>query len=300
MAIKITFRSHKGGVAKTTLTYNAATYLTEKGFKVLCVDTDPQGSLTDVLTHKWTKTNIDGDLMWHGENCVNLEGISTKSMFDGSYSDSDKILRASHGIDLIYMAPNNFQAGVIMSNTDNCARFLTEINKVIEPYDFVFFDLPPTVTTYVISILTDVDYFIVPQTVAANLVAASGEYKIINSINKADNLLGVVINKMDQYSREHIRAEKLLREKLGNEIFSSTIHQSSAIDTSLARNIPLNKVSGGAKAAKEMQAVFEEMLARIYVKQAKSIQNGTFKGNDKEKQRVVDYIKSRMSEKRNG
>ena len=183
------------------------------------------------------------------------------------------------------MLPNNFQAGVMMSNTENCARFLSSINKLIGDYDFVFFDLPPTVTTYVISILTDVDYFVVPQTVAANLVAASGEYKIINSISRTQNLLGVVINKMDQYSREHVRAEEILREKLGNEIFSSTIHQSSAIDTSLARNIPLNKVPGGAKAYKEMQNVFEEMLARIYIKQALALKNGTFTGTPKEKQR---------------
>lgn len=296
MAIKITFRSHKGGVAKTTLTYNAATYLTLKGFKVLCVDTDPQGSLTDVLTHKWTKKLVDGKLQWFGEPCVDIKGISTKSLFEGK-PDGDEILTSSHGIDLIYMLPNNFQAGVMMSNTENCARFLSSINKLIGDYDFVFFDLPPTVTTYVISILTDVDYFVVPQTVAANLVAASGEYKIINSISRTQNLLGVVINKMDQYSREHVRAEEILREKLGNEIFSSTIHQSSAIDTSLARNIPLNKVPGGAKAYKEMQNVFEEMLARIYIKQALALKNGTFTGTPKEKQRVIDYIKAHSAKK---
>src|SRR3954464_8647089 len=42
----ISFANQKGGVAKTTTTLNLAVAFAEKGHRVLCVDLDPESSLT--------------------------------------------------------------------------------------------------------------------------------------------------------------------------------------------------------------------------------------------------------------
>ncbi|WP_211344112.1 ParA family protein [Robertmurraya siralis] len=41
--------NHKGGVSKTTTTYNIGWKLATKGFKVLLVDGDPQCNLTGLI-----------------------------------------------------------------------------------------------------------------------------------------------------------------------------------------------------------------------------------------------------------
>jgi cellulose biosynthesis protein BcsQ len=44
----LTLYNHKGGVSKTTSTFNLATYLADHGSKVLIVDADPQCNLTEI------------------------------------------------------------------------------------------------------------------------------------------------------------------------------------------------------------------------------------------------------------
>ena len=46
MAKTISIINQKGGVGKTTITFNLAKGLAEKGNKVLVIDNDPQGNLT--------------------------------------------------------------------------------------------------------------------------------------------------------------------------------------------------------------------------------------------------------------
>jgi len=49
MAKIIALVNQKGGTGKTTSTINIAAGLTNKGYKVLTIDLDPQGSLTASL-----------------------------------------------------------------------------------------------------------------------------------------------------------------------------------------------------------------------------------------------------------
>ena len=46
MARIISFIIQKGGCGKTTTTVNTASYLATQGYRVLAVDMDPQGNLT--------------------------------------------------------------------------------------------------------------------------------------------------------------------------------------------------------------------------------------------------------------
>ena len=56
----------------------------------------------------------------------------------------------------------------------------------------------------------------------------------------------------------------------------------------------LNKLSGGINAYNEIRNITEEMLERIYVKQAIQLHHQTFTGTETEKQRVIEFVKKKM------
>jgi chromosome partitioning protein len=58
MAKIISFFNHKGGVSKTTTAYHVAWMLSDKGYKVLMVDTDSQCNLTGL------SCSYDGKSQW--------------------------------------------------------------------------------------------------------------------------------------------------------------------------------------------------------------------------------------------
>jgi chromosome partitioning protein len=59
---QLVFTNNKGGVGKTTLAFNTAVKIAEKGYRVVLVDLDPQCNLTRLsLGESWFETNLFSD-----------------------------------------------------------------------------------------------------------------------------------------------------------------------------------------------------------------------------------------------
>lgn len=59
MAQKIALFNHKGGVSKTTTTFNLGWMLASKGKRVILVDADPQCNLTGMVLREETEDEIN-------------------------------------------------------------------------------------------------------------------------------------------------------------------------------------------------------------------------------------------------
>lgn len=180
----ITLYNHKGGVSKTTTTFNLATYLADSGKKVLMVDADPQCNLTeialaptiaalDVKASKMTTAKIPdlpGSSVLDALNqrirgdaaFIDLAKVKTHKLSDNLY-----LLRGS--VDLSTVEDDLAEAHVQrMSMRTNLMRtyvaigdFLTRLAEK-EQYDYIFIDVGPSSGALTRAFFLVCDAFFIP------------------------------------------------------------------------------------------------------------------------------------------
>ncbi|CAJ1815262.1 hypothetical protein HLBENOHH_01425 [Aeromonas dhakensis] len=168
--ISISFFNNKGGVGKTTLLCNVAAYLSqEMGYRVCIVDCDPQCNASQYIFHDEKLEQIIND------EARNIDFIF-KGIIEGTgYAHRTPIERsASFNVDVICGSPRLSMA------EDFLAEEWAQIHKVrglsstliykdllskLTDYDFVLFDVSPSLGAINRSILLSTDFFVSPLSV---------------------------------------------------------------------------------------------------------------------------------------
>ena len=147
MAKVISFANQKGGVAKTTSTFNVAAGLAKRGHRVLMVDLDPQASLTIYVglePYKYDKTIVD-------------------VLRNPRQNISECIVQLRENIDIITSRIE--LAGVeneLLGRTLRELSLSKALDKVKEQYDYIVIDCPPQLSTVTINALACTDKLIIP------------------------------------------------------------------------------------------------------------------------------------------
>ena len=159
----------KGGVGKTTTTVNLAAALAEMGRRVLAVDFDPQGNLTQ-------HCGLDPDRI----SPTVYDAL--KAEVDGGPGD----LRAAtyetaEGFHLIPSQPELSLVEVTLINSLSRERVLAGLLGDVAPaYDYILIDCNPSLGLLVINALTAADSVLIP--IQTEYLAARGALMILSTI----------------------------------------------------------------------------------------------------------------------
>ena len=213
MSKVIAIANQKGGTGKTTTTVNLGIGLAAHGKKVLLVDADAQGNLTDSLGYQ------EPDSL-----PISLATILNKNMMEEPYEINDGILHHGEGVDLM---PGNIELSAIevsLVNTMSRETILrTYIDAAKDKYDYVLIDCMPSLGMMTINALAAADSVIIP--VQAHYLPAKGMTQLLQTIARVRRQInpkltidGVLLTMVDNRTNFAKDISFILRRDYGDKL----------------------------------------------------------------------------------
>lgn len=220
--------SLKGGVGKTSVVLGLAGAAWARGLKVLVVDSDPQANATVCLDPSPYSFTIN-DVLADGRT-----GIAAEAITPSGWGPRVHLLPAEEAL-------AHRESG---GGTGSAARLRLSLTGVIDAYDLVLLDCPPSLgelTRNALAaansalVVTEPGYFALrgaAQALTAITVAST-------SINLGLRTAGIVVNRMRAQLTEHQLRLAELREAYGDLVLSAVIPERSAVQQAQGAAVPV-------------------------------------------------------------
>ncbi|MGB4439915.1 MAG: ParA family protein [Sedimentibacter sp.] len=251
MAKVISISNQKGGVGKTTTTGAIAAGFKQKGYKVLCVDLDPQ-------------SNLSFSSGAETEDCPTIYEI-----LKGDAKITFSIQKVP-SFDII--SSNILLSGIELEFTQTGREFLLKetLNSIKEKYDYIFIDTPPALSILTVNAFTASDYIIIPMN--ADIFSLQGITQLAETIERVKKycnanlkIEGIVLTKYSKrtiLSREIKGTAELIAEQLNTCLFNTTIRSSVAIMEAQTNQQDIYKYSPKNSATLDYMDLVNELIER--------------------------------------
>jgi chromosome partitioning protein len=243
----ISFANQKGGVAKTTTTLNLAVAFRESGHDVLAVDLDPQGNLT-------MSQGIDPDKVERSMYDVLVDHIPIRDVIQ------------QREIDVAVASIDLAGAEIAMSMQIGRERSLEKaLSGVIDDYDFICIDTPPSLGLLTVNALTASDKVIVP--VQCEYLSMRGLVQLQNTLemirenlNPRVHIEGILPTMLDSRTIHAKEAVEILEENFGELVFKSRIRKAIKFAEAPVRGSSVLKYDPQGNAAQYYRELAKEVL----------------------------------------
>jgi chromosome partitioning protein len=243
----IAVANQKGGVVKTTSTYNLSMALADAGNKTLMCDLDSQGSLT---------ISTGNEPEEYKNTICDVLKKKPENISDCIYKISDNLDLIPSIIDLASLEME------LMSRTSRETVLARELNKVKDQYDYILIDCPPQLSILTLNALAAADSVLIPC--KTDYLSYRGLAQLEDTIEDVQELInpnisimGVIATLYETVVKDHNEILNMLKEKY-NVI--GIIKKTAAATKGIYDGIPVIRKEPKSEIAKEYKKIAEYIM----------------------------------------
>lgn len=251
----IALANQKGGVGKTTTAVSLGIGLSRQGQRVLLIDADAQGNLTQMLG--WPQPD---------ELSPTLADLMGKIITDQAITPGDGILHHESGVDLL---PANIDLSALEVTLVNAMSRETVLRQLLatvqDRYDYALIDCMPSLGMLTLNALSAADSVIIP--VQAHYLPAKGLEQLLKTVSRVKRQLnprpevgGIVLTMVDGRTTLSRGISEQVRQTYGGRVFASEIPRSIRAAEVSVENKSIYDLDRNGKVAQAYENLTKEVL----------------------------------------
>ena len=247
----VSIANQKGGVGKTTSSVNLAACLAYVGKKILLVDIDPQGNATSGVGIEKADVN----------QCIYdvlVDDVDAADVIKSAKVENLDVIPAT-----IQLAGAEIELVPTISRE---VRLKRALDKVVDQYDYIIIDCPPSLGLLTINALTASDTVIIP--VQCEYYALEGLSQLLNTVrlvqkhlNEDLKIEGVLLTMLDARTNLGIQVIEEVKKYFQDKVYKTIIPRNVRLSEAPSHGEPIIIYDAKSKGAEVYLDLAKEVLS---------------------------------------